>query len=109
MRYSRDLPGQLDVTPAGPKVVVGIRDHVNGHAIPPHVDARAVILNSWQLADLLHYTSALGERLGAQERDRTFADQTPVLDALGLVELAWCDLIRHARLLVTEPRCKTVA
>lgn len=53
--------------------------------------------------------SGRGERPGAEERGRAFAGQAPVLDALGLVELARCDLVGHSGLLVTKYCCETVA
>jgi hypothetical protein len=43
---------------------------------------------------------ALGERAGAEEGSRTFTGQAPIVDALGLVELAGCDWVGHTMLLV---------
>jgi hypothetical protein len=54
--------------------------------VVPHVDARAMFHGSPQIADRLHEPGAL--------------------DALGLVELAQCDLVDHAGLLITEHCCE---
>nr|WP_179419208.1 hypothetical protein [Streptomyces sp. TLI_235] len=52
--HRRDLPGQFDVPPGQPVVVLGERDQPHGDALGPQIDVGRVRAEAGQVADLLH-------------------------------------------------------
>ena len=96
-RHGGDLPGQLDVTLAHPVVVVGDRDEAHGHACGSDVDVGRVASVIGRLGDRPYELGTRRERFGAEERTGTLGKYPPVLDALGLVEVARRDRLRGVR------------
>ena len=95
----RSLEGALSFDPA--VVVVGVRDQAHGHTVVSQVNVGLVVLNARQLADRVHEPCACRERSHPEVRARAVADDPPIFDALGLVELLRTDPVGHAGLLVT--------
>ena len=87
-RDGGDLPGDLDVAVAHATRRSLGRDEPDDHRGRPHVDGWWVVVDAGQLADRLHEPGARGERSRAEMGIRTLAQDSPVFDALGLLELA---------------------
>jgi hypothetical protein len=62
----------------------------------PQVDVGRAIVEAGQPADRLHEPSARREGTRSEEGAGSIAHHAPVLDALGLVELARADPVGHA-------------
>ncbi len=82
----RDAPGQFDVALAQTVEVVGERDESHGHAVVPHIDVGVPGIDVGQFADRLHEPRADRQRPGAEIRTGSLTQDTPVLQAHGLVE-----------------------
>ena len=93
-RERGDPPGEIDVAPAHPEVVVADRDQPNGHAIAAQVDVGVMVIDVGELTDRADQPGSGAERLRAEERVRAIGQDAPVLDAVGLAELARGDPVR---------------
>ena len=101
-----DLAGKLDVGLAHSGVVLSDREHAHGHAVVPQVNFGLQLVDAGQSADRLHEPSTSREGPGLEVRIRAVAEDAPVLDALGLAELLWGDVVGHMRLLITRHCCE---
>ena len=98
-----NLPGKLDVPLGHPHVVVGGRDQAHGHAVVAQIDIGLVVVEAGQLGNRLDEPSACREGVRGEIGMRPVAEHTPILGALGVMELLYANWVGHA---VNLPACR---
>ncbi len=89
----RDLASQLDVTNAESAGLVG--HEADGDPVVTQIDVGVVIGGIGQVADGRHEGHPVAKGIGAKEGAGPAVQDTPIIEAIGLVELAGIESLDH--------------